>query len=494
MFITIIFLIILLVIFTALNIKKRHIYVIAVYLTSIAFMLFIATIYISKVNYYKFPLGVDYLIYLKVSSIRIPISTLKTLYNLSFSSFMLASLNTAKQFLKLEAKTLILSGLPICAFLLLTDPSICNELFLYQQTLGEIDIIKITHVLCGIILVVYSLLPFACIIKYYSETKFKANKHSAIILLLCIAAINIYFYSVFIFGNYKYMLFSNVNPIGVPIEPFSASNYITVSIITFFLLTPSAILLIIFRPFNLFSFEYTKNKDIKKNVHPYNSHFIANLHTYKNMFWGAQQQFELIRVAMQAKDYDAVVKYADNGINLTNQHIRQLGHTMNSFSQDNSLYEDVNIVACLEEAFKKSTTKSDVTIVKNYRYSNIYTFGNKHLLTEAFYNIIINSLESFGPDNSNPTLTATVEFEDNMCLIELSDNGCGISHKNLKKIFEPFYSTKSQSDNFGVGLNFVKKIVKSYHGTIIVSSKPNKYTTFQITIPFSTLRGLNING
>ncbi len=66
-------------------------------------------------------------------------------------------------------------------------------------------------------------------------------------------------------------------------------------------------------------------------------------------------------------------------------------------------------------------------------------------------------------------------------LISISDEGCGISEKNLTRIFDPFYSTKRKKG--GLGLSAVYSIVNSYHGYVIVKSELEKGSTFSIYLP-----------
>jgi PAS domain S-box-containing protein len=69
--------------------------------------------------------------------------------------------------------------------------------------------------------------------------------------------------------------------------------------------------------------------------------------------------------------------------------------------------------------------------------------------------------------------------------IIISDNGPGISHQHIEKIFDPFFSTKKQNaqKGTGLGLTVVYNIVKSHQGAIQVKSEPGKGTAFHIYLP-----------
>ncbi|MFN3871535.1 MAG: sensor histidine kinase [Ignavibacterium sp.] len=66
-------------------------------------------------------------------------------------------------------------------------------------------------------------------------------------------------------------------------------------------------------------------------------------------------------------------------------------------------------------------------------------------------------------------------------LIEISDNGIGISPEFQKKIFDLYYTTKK--DGNGLGLSIAQKIIHQHNGSITLVSKPNQGTTFKITLP-----------
>jgi two-component system NtrC family sensor kinase len=70
-------------------------------------------------------------------------------------------------------------------------------------------------------------------------------------------------------------------------------------------------------------------------------------------------------------------------------------------------------------------------------------------------------------------------------IIEIIDNGTGISKVDLPHIFEPFYSTKRDTNGIGLGLSIVHGIVENHKGRIEVKSEPGQGTTIEIILPIT---------
>jgi signal transduction histidine kinase len=106
-------------------------------------------------------------------------------------------------------------------------------------------------------------------------------------------------------------------------------------------------------------------------------------------------------------------------------------------------------------------------------------------LTNVFTNLVDNAIKY--QDKNKPYIKITAEIVNNNVQIKIKDNGGGISHENLKKVFEKFYRVSTGNvhavKGFGLGLSYAKKIMGMLHGTIAVNSEIGKGSTFSVILP-----------
>ena len=100
-------------------------------------------------------------------------------------------------------------------------------------------------------------------------------------------------------------------------------------------------------------------------------------------------------------------------------------------------------------------------------------------LIRVITNLVKNSLQAT-ENISNPKIIVRIKKIRNKAIIEIEDNGIGISIKNRDKIFEPKFTTKSKG--MGLGLSIIKNLVTNYNGEIDFKSTKRK-TTFKIELP-----------
>ena len=111
-------------------------------------------------------------------------------------------------------------------------------------------------------------------------------------------------------------------------------------------------------------------------------------------------------------------------------------------------------------------------------------------LARAIYNIVANSTAAITRRHINQPdfhgiITISTEIDDANIMIHITDNGVGIDHANLTKVFTPFYTTKepNQGTSLGLGLSITLDITRQHRGHIEITSEPNSHTTVTMTLP-----------
>ena len=103
---------------------------------------------------------------------------------------------------------------------------------------------------------------------------------------------------------------------------------------------------------------------------------------------------------------------------------------------------------------------------------------------QVIINLINNAYLHAFDGRSDGLLTIAAEVRGRDVLIRVADNGCGISPENLKKLFQPFFSTKIGEGGTGLGMSIVENLVrKTLGGSITVHSDVGTGTRFELRLP-----------
>lgn len=101
-------------------------------------------------------------------------------------------------------------------------------------------------------------------------------------------------------------------------------------------------------------------------------------------------------------------------------------------------------------------------------------------LGQVFLNLFVNAAQAI---KDKGTITVRTSDGEDTVMVEVRDDGEGMSKENLKRIFDPFFTTKPAGKGTGLGLALSHTIIQKHNGTITVDSEPGKGTVFTITIP-----------
>ncbi|MDX4036147.1 HAMP domain-containing sensor histidine kinase [Aliarcobacter skirrowii] len=178
-------------------------------------------------------------------------------------------------------------------------------------------------------------------------------------------------------------------------------------------------------------------------------------------------------------------EFFDRKINQANEQLNFLSKTIDDFKefyiQDKQkeifLVKDsiFNAISILSADLKKHNIKLDLEFKT---FEDIKVFGVKHELSQVVLSIVLNSIDIL-KNIENPEIFIKVSSSSAEVIIDIVDNGGGVKIKNLKKIFDPYFSTKK--DGTGIGLYLSKIIIEdSFLGKLEVENEKDgaKFSIF----------------
>ena len=155
--------------------------------------------------------------------------------------------------------------------------------------------------------------------------------------------------------------------------------------------------------------------------------------------------------------------------------------------QGKANWSTVELAPLLTELTTEFKTKAGETSI-NLELVSIETdalvFGDVFRLKQALVNLVDNAIKYNRPGGE---VKISASADDAQVVVEIKDNGIGISQSDQQRIFERFYRVdKSRSraqGGSGLGLAIVKKIAEEHSGTVSVESTVGEGSTFRITLP-----------
>ena len=157
----------------------------------------------------------------------------------------------------------------------------------------------------------------------------------------------------------------------------------------------------------------------------------------------------------------------------------------------NFAYHNVNKILERLEPILKHFLPENIKIIKKYDSKLPLGWFDSDCLEQVFLNLISNAIQSM---KKGGELYITTSFDPvrKGITIKFEDTGVGISEGNLKKIFNPFFTTYKEGT--GLGLSICQNIINEHKGNISVESKLGKGTIFTISLPLQKRKDKNRGG
>lgn len=204
-------------------------------------------------------------------------------------------------------------------------------------------------------------------------------------------------------------------------------------------------------------------------------------HEVKNPLTNINLAADQLRIELPEK----IVKESGDLLDIVNRNCGRINQLINEllystrFSELKSGKHSINQIA--DEALQLA---SDRIKSKKVKVEKIYSEDicdiemDVEKIKIALLNIIVNAVEAI--DHSNGVLSIQTYIKDDKCIVEITDNGSGISPEHLEHLFEPFFTKKENGT--GLGLANTQSIILSHKGSIRVKSELNRGTTFIVSL------------
>ncbi|MCL4483312.1 MAG: HAMP domain-containing histidine kinase, partial [Bacteroidetes bacterium] len=166
-------------------------------------------------------------------------------------------------------------------------------------------------------------------------------------------------------------------------------------------------------------------------------------------------------------------------------HILQLA----AIEQNNLEYRfgEVDLIKIVDEAIQSVdflVEQKGGKITRDYGTDPVFILGDHNELVHVLMNLLVNAYKY---SHQKIEITVAIRRAENGILVDVIDKGIGIAPNEKKKIFEKYYRISSGNQHntkgFGIGLYYVKEVLKAHHAPIHVESEPGKGSRFSILFP-----------
>jgi two-component system phosphate regulon sensor histidine kinase PhoR len=194
---------------------------------------------------------------------------------------------------------------------------------------------------------------------------------------------------------------------------------------------------------------------------------------------------EILQQPERLYNYTSIIENENNRLK---QHVERVLQMASLDKEEINLNQETidlhDIVNEVLKSMQLSLNEKEGEITVQLEASNSTITGDRHHITNIVYNLIDNAIKYC---NLAPCVEIRTADSNGNILLEVKDNGIGISTENKKRIFQKFFRVPTGNvhnvKGFGLGLNYVKQIVEAHRGKIVLDSAVGSGSIFKVYLP-----------
>lgn len=371
--------------------------------------------------------------------------------------------------------------MPLLAALVLTLPNVFLKVFAYKFTAQRIVTSAVT-----ITIYVYIALSIALLIWELVEIKyaFYKKRHTSFMISTVLLSVQYIFFSTFD----PVSIYQDYQRVSIPSSRLllNTRNYMWLWYLVFAICIVSTII-VMYQSFKYYKYKYDRSKmevQIKEKLSEANITSSILMHGLKNQLLTAEilgdRMEREIEKLPQNEEKDALLALNEKLVDTNAYMLERLQTMYQTFLNVKTTLRPITSDE-LVSAIQKKVGKKYPDFPVKYKSEKLILIADKELLSEAIYNMIINSIEATR-EVEKPVVTFSIYNMRAKTHIHVSDNGKGIPKELKKQIFLPFTSNKNSNTNWGLGLCYANQIIKRHMGELRFESD-NNGTVFYILLP-----------
>lgn len=360
--------------------------------------------------------------------------------------------------------------------LYLLDKTLWGDSRVFSVILRAADLASYAFILC------FLLAPIVLLFALYRRTQAAFFKNQLLSLLLSLTFLDFSFAAIFV------LMRNSVDARGLLQSGMWNIRFANLQIANYVVIMPAVILVLMAAAATILVnnkldniLNVFRSRALRRNLERLNANMRDLLHYQKNLMFSIRI---LAQKAAPAAEGTAAIGTIEEIRDLADANIADLSGKLDSIRNFRLDNKTVDVGEVLRAAVDSVCLPPGTVLDAHYPDAPVWTLVDVYHLKNLTVNLLKNAIQAIAAaGREEGRIRLVCELNYNWIHFSLTDNGCGIPRKNRRKIFFPYFSTKSSGSNFGVGLSYVMKVVDAYTGHIAVDSKVGEYTRFEILLP-----------